>query len=310
MSNPHVDTSPRAGLLPALALFVVAAGGLVTRDVAAGPSHPVLERVVTMQVEAGVDFDEHGLVTASSVDTKVVPEIDLALRRMMANWQFLPMVVDGTARKAHSRVRMVLAATKAGEGYTVRLDSVTFPRPDGSDTTSSFRTRKASYTLLKPDPPMYPQDMQMSGISGVVMVAISIGPDGKVVAAAPVQSLVMDVRGKDMAIASAIRDFEHAALASARRIRVKVTPVHPGETAPAQTANIAYQFLMRGVAMPEPGQWRTVVRTQKHAIAWDKPAAPGVEDNRPGVLDLGADALVAENEDVHLRNRAVGIPLL
>ena len=286
------------------------AGGAVAPSVAAGPTRSTLERVVTMQADAGIDVDEPGAVTATSIDSRLVPEVEAALRGKMGAWRFVPVRVDGQARKAHTRVRMVLAASKRGDGYDVRLDSVIFPRPDGGDTSSRFETRAASYRLIKPEPPNYPTDMAMSGVSGIVLVAIRIGPDGSIVDATPVQSLLLDVRGSNQALAAAIRTFERTAVVSARRIRVEVHPAHPGELPPPQTAKIAYQFLMSGITAPMPGEWRNVVRTPKQVIAWEKPSAPGGQDEGAGALDAGSGALIAENDDIHLQTRAAGAPLL
>lgn len=285
-------------VLPLVLAFIAYTGQVESKN--AEPVPAPLETVVTMQVDGSVTIDPQGKVEQYSVDTNLPGPLRENLDRTVRSWKFNPVIVEGTPRRALARMRVTLSASKEGEVYRVAVDNVTFP------VDPKLKTTRTDADLLQISgkkllPPGYPMGLAQQGVSGAVLLAVDVGPDGRASRVLAVQSMLYDVRGRDTVLRQAIKQFESVAVSAAKRWSFNVPATDKPRTASERTVMVPVQFVMSNDAGEAVGTWRTVVRQPKRAIEW-LPAMParqlvGIADTEgTGVipLDGGAVSLAAD----------------
>ena len=259
-----------AAILAALALL--AAPG----PASAGAPPPALESVLSMPVDGTIVIEPDGAVGEYALTSQLTPGVKAMLDRTIPKWRFEPVVIDGAARRAQTRVRIVLAANEVEGGYKVRIDNVVFPAPKGEiSETPSVVSQVVDLRSKKAQPPRYPMELMRAGISGRVLLGLRFGRDGAVVDAVAVQSMLFNVKGSERNLAKAIGLLEASALGAARHWSADVS-VKPGATpAPRDfTAYTTIEYVLdqpgdkRPPGDPPPGTWRLVTRTPKRAMPW------------------------------------------
>lgn len=254
------------------ALALLAASG----PVAAGAPTPPLESVLSMPVDGTIVIEPDGAVGEYALTSQLTPGLKAMLDRTIPKWRFEPVVVDGTARRAQTRVRIVLAANEVDGGYRVRIDNVIFPAPKGEiNETPQLNSKLVEMRGKNLQPPRYPMELMRAGISGRVLVGLRFGLDGALVDAVPVQSMLFNVKGGQRALSKSIALMEASAMGAVRRwsadVRVKAgaTPAPRDFTA---YTTIEYVLGPPGDKLPTgdppPGTWRLVTRTPKREMPW------------------------------------------
>lgn len=293
-------------------LGIAMALGSIGVALAAKPAEPSrLESVLTTRVDGEIVVSPEGVVEDVSLSTSVDPAIKALLETRVREWRFQPVVVDGQARRARSAMRVTLAATRRvdSDGYLVRVDNAIFPGAsadiptvkDNRGYTSDMPT--ARIKVISMAPPVYPESLMKLGVSGKVLLGLRIGLDGKVEAVEPVQSMLLDVRGRDRALEAAIREFERAAIARARQWRFEVTAKAAEPSLRDLTHTVPVIFLMKGHTYTPKEVWQTVVRTPKADISW-LPRRAG--HNTPGVSDVGPGETMPVASRLELAQDVVG----
>lgn len=290
----------------------------LSAPVLAGDKPPLpaetLESVMTMQVDGRIDLDAKGSLVAFKVETQVPDVLRQKLERMVGAWHFTPAPsADGIARPISSPMRLTLAATKVDEGYRVKIDNVIFP-PEGKPVgaTGSAGVPDTGITGRSMFPPRYPRGLDR--VSGVVLLSVLLGAEGKVIEATSVQSKLINVSGSKGRMAQALREFERESLAAARGWQFNVPAALAQAPANSRTVNVPVTFNgwddnngKVSVSVPAPGTWRYEVRTPIREIGW-LPTTPGRQ--RMGVSDLADGEVMPVVGLVKLDTDVIGMEVM
>ncbi len=282
------------------------ASGLATAKGGDAAPEP-LETLTMMHVDGQILIDTDGRVESFEVATKIASPLEAALLKLVKQWRFNPVLVNGVARRAGAKMRVVLAAAREGEGYRVHIDNVVFPGDAESD--KEFGPSRVGHpehiTGRSLEYPLYPIVLQMHGIEGTVLLAILIGPDGKVEQVKPMQSMLFDLRGSDKALRKAIGLMEASARATARRWTFNMPASKRGGTPSERTVCVPVEYVMG--AQVAPGQWRDVVRVPQREVEWLPPSdtAQGV-----GVADVASGEVIPLTGSMSLAIPVNGSPVM
>lgn len=275
------------------------------KPVAAAP----MESVLITRVEGSLVIDPEGKVESFEISTPLAAELRAGVDRAVTGWRFQPVRVDGQPVRARSAMIITLAGTRLGEGFRVKIDNVVFPVDNRGEMKAGYRIENpsASIVLKSMRPPGYPTDLMRAGISGTVLVAFRIGPDGRIAEASSVQSMLFDVRGRDRIMQKIVRQFEAVAVSAVKGWRFEVTQKAAIPSAREMTQYVSIVFLMQGVeGDPKPGLWRTVVRGASKAPAWLPPTARTMV----GVADLAGGRMLTPDARVVLTTEVAGTDLM
>lgn len=282
----------------------------------APPPAEALESVMTMQVDSQISLDEKGELATFKIETGIPDVLRQKLERMVGAWHFTPTPApDGIARAITTPMRLTLAATKVGEGYRVKIDNVTFPTgAANASADAKTRLRGDEITGKRMFPPHFPPGLDRGGVSGVVLLSVLLGADGKVVDATAVQSKLINVSGRKGAMAKALREFESASIIAARGWQFNLPASLAQAPASSRTVNVPVSFNGnpkgrddRSVSSPEAGMWRIEVRTPLRDIGWLQ-ATPGRQ--RIGVSDLADGELMPLVGLVKLDTDVIGMDVM
>lgn len=162
----------------------------------AAPPHE-LEMSTSGEIVIAAD----GRVVSHELDPGLAPVVKDLVDRNVRNWRFEPILVDGEARPARTRMQLALSAVPDDEGnYTLRLDNVWFG-------------------LSKPDPrnrpPQYPSEALSARVGARVMVVAKLDAQGHVVDVHPYQTSLDRPAREGLARRLRVL-FERAGLAAVR----------------------------------------------------------------------------------------------
>jgi hypothetical protein len=262
-----------------------------------------LTTVRTLQVEGQVVIDPSGHVADYRVTTPVPHALQATVDEAVRGWRFYPVQIDGQARRVQTRMRITLAATASSDGYQVRVDNVVFPGPESA---------RGAATLPAPDEisgrkltqPLYPPGLLRAGVSGVVLLAIQVSADGTTADAAVVQTMLLDVTGRERVLQQAVALLERSSLSAVRSWRYNVPDALIKAGPEQRIVTHAIHFVFdSNPPIEKAGMWRTVVRTPKRAIAW-VPASPGSQS--AGVTDIASGEFLPVATDFRLASEVIG----
>ena len=274
--------------------------------VAVAVSDP-LTAVKTLQVEGWVVIDTQGRVEDYRLKSKINEPLRSTVDKAVRAWSFHPVLVDGQVRRAEALMRVTLAATQVGEGYEVRVDNVIFPNPELEPSSKQSKQEPKVVRGRRLKPPSYPPGLAMANVSGVVLLAIRVGEDGRVADVAPVQTMLLDIRGQQKTLQLAAGMFEAASLDAARRWTFWVPADFSQWPADKRIVTVPVEYQMTGSPTFErTGVWRTVVRTPKRRFDW-MPLRPGSQS--VGVADVGRGEFVPVASALSLKSDVVGAAL-
>jgi hypothetical protein len=265
-------------LLRALCLLatacVVSAAGVITPATAAAPSLPV-ESVRLMEVTGKVVIGVTGEVSGVEITSELKAPLRDALLAQARGWKFKPISVQGQPSVAQAAFRLVLAATKNGDDYLVRMDGIDFG--DGADKTAVVPDgTPAEITGKLLSPPQYPPELMKQGHSGGVLVAILVGADGRPEQVQVVQSLAHDFtrHGSDGFARRVMKSLEYSAVAAARRWTFNVPPSLATAPPEQRTVVVPIVYIVR-YDVSKPGYWIPVLRGPRNPANWLPPERTG-----------------------------------
>jgi hypothetical protein len=270
------------------------------------PTRVSMELAFIMQVDGWIVIDPQGKVADFQRDTTVPDDLSGPIDRTVRSWLFEPVVIDGAPVRAKAKMRITLAAQNSGDVYRVVVENVIFPKDQGE--TDDGKTTGASPIRPKSmAPPSYPSDALRAGISGLVLLAVQAGPDGKTVNAAVIQTALLHPHGRPHDLAIAARQFELAALAAVKKWTYRVDETHPAFTAEQSTATVTINFTAGATPMTDkPGKWRPEMRTARTEIPW----LTSTEGNQHvGVSDSSPGEAIAAFSSIRLESNVIGISL-
>lgn len=288
-------------------LLLLASALLALPAVAGKAVAEPLSRVRTLQVEGVVVIDIDGKVSDYRLETSLGDALQGAVGRAVRSWRFHPVVIDGQARRAESAMRITLAAVPVGEQFEVRVDNVVFPNPEPvAEQAAPPRPDRVPQRIERGSmpPPSYPDGLAWAGVSGRVLVAIRVGEDGSAAEVAAVQSMLLDVRGRDRMLQQATGLFERSALSAAKQWTFRLPPDFSAWPPEKRVLTVSVEYVMQGTPdYYKPGVWRTVVRTPKRDIGW-MPLKPGTQS--AGVADVAPGEFLPVASTLSLASDVVG----
>ncbi len=295
----------RAIELSLFILFACVASPTIAKDTTA-PSES-LESVMTTKVDGTIAIDQQGQLTDFHIDTKMPEQMRGMLYKTVRTWRFHPVLVDGNPIAAQSKIRITLAARKDGEDYLVRVDNVIFPRDD-KERKIGFTNDAVTITKKSMTPPSYPRGLLKAGVEGIVLLSLRIGADGQVEQVIPVQTTLIDVKGRPNVLAQALTQFERTASSAAKLWQFNVTAKTGQPTARDMTVMVPISYTInRKTTDSSPGMWRTEVRGPRQQPNW---LVDNVGEQRIGVSDLADGEVMPVASAFKLVTDVVGTALL
>lgn len=292
----------RSFLAVALALvasFPVAAGA---QDPPAG------EQLITMRLEGSLTVDPDGSVQEYRVGSKTPSSVKELLDRSIARWRFEPVLVDGKAVAAQSPMRVVVAATKAGADYRLRIDNVLFRANTKEEYAREAAEQAAGNVVVAAShirPPGYPDKMEKAGLEAIVLLQVRMEPDGRVAEAFVKQSSLLNVNDRPGNLQRALAAFERSALHAAQSWRFDLEIKDSSKVTPgALTVSIPVEYMFRNREIA--GTWRREFRGPRRNAPWLATA----DEEAIGVSDLASGEMLTGTPTLRLRNRdeAFGAP--
>jgi len=291
-------------LLLAACLLIGAMSAQVCAADAAVPADEPLESVVILQVDGWIDLGPDGAITRFETETTLTPALRENLERTVLTWRAEPVVIDGKPTQVRAKTRVVLAATRLGDTYSVKVDNVSFPRGLEVDVGRPIAGTVPRITGNHLGSIIYPARLERAGVSGRTLLCIRVGADGRAEEIVAIQSMLYNVQGQERNIRKAIALIEQAAVSGAKAWRFNI-PVERGRmAADARTVRVPVEYLMRNVpTLDKPGAWRNVVRVPIRKVDWLPESA---DSQRVGVSDVAAGELMSADSVVKLDTSVVG----
>lgn len=300
---------------PAWRLVLTAALLLLATAVAAQGPRAVRKQVEsTLLLTGTIQIDAEGRVSAFTLDHRDrMPAAALQLTdRAIPTWRFRPVLHDGVAVPASTRMRVRLVASRLGEDqYKVEVRSTSFgvgrAHAEGvasAEPDQAFDDTVSGGSIMTPPP--YPTQAAAAGVTGTVYLVLRLDEAGAVSDAFAEQTN-LKVIASENELVQWRRLLEQAALRAARQWRIDPFPPAAGNspaTSPATSSGqvpaarlvrvpIEFVLLEQGEtpAPAEPGTWESYVPGPRKAAPWmpsDPQLAGGVDALAPGdVLEVG-----------------------
>lgn len=239
------------------------------------------QAVNTLAVEGSIEIDTTGKVQRYAIEQ---PEaysdaVRGMLDRIVPQWTFRPVLVDGVARPARSAMYLRLQAEPIGDGqFRIVVASAAF----GDDKDAAPGTQVA-VDLHNRVPPKFPRG-EIAHIGAQVLVVLRIGRDGRVEDAIVEQTNLAQL-GAPRAMARWRRDFEATALASLKHWTFVTPTAGPEANAPYWSVRIPVTYSPAGAASTHmPGKWESYVPGPRREVPW-------ATDEEQALAAMGGDAL-------------------
>lgn len=261
-----------------LCVFVSSAGASVSQ---------VRKQVEVSTLATGViDIAQDGTVSGHVLDhqDKLPPVVVELLGKVIPQWRFEPVEIDGKQVKARTLMTVRVAARKQDDGhYEIRLNSASF-RGD--------RDREAGEHVAvegKMAPPHYPMEALMAGIQGTVYLVLKIDRAGRVADVFEEQTN-LTVLGNEREMKRARTMLAVAAKSAARKWRYTTPTRGEQSDKPHWSVRVPVSFAVctssddcKREKSERYGTWEAYVPGPKNTVPWISD-----DDNRQS-----PDALVA-----------------
>lgn len=230
---------------------------------------------MSLLATGSIDIGPDGKVVTYSLDDaeKLPPAVHKVLGRASTSWAFEPVLVNGRAVRATTKMSLRFVAKKTGENtYDVQVAGADF----------RVNTPPEEYPSSKKlTPPKYPDNAARSGMGGTVYVILRIGRDGRVEDAFAEQVNLSAV-DRERAMDGWRDILATAALRTAKSW--KFVPPTRGEEVdnPYWRVRVPIDFIRPGADEPKYGEWFAYIPGPRHSAPWAEEKASS-----------GSDALVA-----------------
>lgn len=214
----------------------------------------------TMLVEGTIDLDSQGRVEHYTLEHQeaLPPAIVKMLARVLPQWRFEPVEVDGQATAVRSDMSLRLVAKKLDNGnFAVEIRGAHFGQDKPGESVSSAK-------LL---PPRYPQVAVEMGAGGTVYLVLKIARDGRVQEAIAEQ-VNLRIIANERAMATLRTLLADAALKAAKRWTF--TPPTRGEEVDAAfwSVRVPVDFFLMDDRRPKDHEWHAYVPGPRQPIPW------------------------------------------
>jgi len=244
-----------------------AAVAAMLMSVAAGASADVYDAVrakaeMTMVAKGTIDIAPDGRVTAYALDEadKLPPAVRKVTDRATESWRFEPVLVEGKAVPARTRMSLRVIARKSADAdtYEIEIASADFR----VDTPPEERPNRR-----KIERPVYPMAAARSDMGGVVYVVAKIGRDGRVVDAFAEQVNLTTV-DRERAMDGWRKMLANAALRAAREWTFDPPTRGDEVEEPFWQVRIPFGFIVQGRSVPSYGEWELYVPGPRQRAPW------------------------------------------
>ncbi|TBR39785.1 MULTISPECIES: energy transducer TonB [Dyella] len=258
---------------------------LIVPHVHAGDSRDLESSAV---IKGNIVIATDGSVKEVAIDDQVVagtPIGHMVLQAAM-QWRFEPVIRDGAAVVAKSRMSVRIVAKRKEDGnIDVRINGATF----GDGTTSEeLRSDKANYA--KGHMPRYPESGIRSRVQGTVYLVLHVNREGKVVDIDAEQVNLKNM-GPERLLAAFRKDFAESAIKAARTWTYTIPTSGPlaDRNDWIVRVPVAYDLWVDG-KKPEPTFWQTYMPGPRNDIPWVHAYEP--QPNVHRAVDAVADTAV------------------
>ncbi|WP_166636923.1 energy transducer TonB [Cognatilysobacter terrigena] len=287
-----------------LMLLLCAAFGATDVSAAVTPLPAMEQPILVTRIDCRIVIDKQGRVAEYTPKTELPALLAERVGEMVKSVRFEPVEVDGKIVNAETTMRVAVSAKKLDDGsMRLAIDNLTFP-PEKKESAAPA----GQPTVIKRAPIRYPKEALRYELDADVLVALLIGPDGRVRDAAVQQSALVHRTGNPREVAKALQIFEKAALQVLRQwettpFALSDMPAHE-RVADGYIAYVPVQFRidrpMKG-GIDGVGQWTLETRTVKRVPAW---APVDAKAPQPSASDLAQ----GEEGGVNTRYR-LAVPL-
>ncbi len=278
------------------------------------------ESVLTMRVDGELSIDPDGRVMDYQIGSKLDPQLQKMVQRVVPSWRFKPILVDGKPVIAKTPMRITLKAEEMAEGYRVTVDNVVF-RPNTKEQYEAEQASRKAHprmsvageapappvwiTSQRLQPPKYPPGLQRSGVEGIVLLTLRLKPDGTVAEVFAAQSSLLNVEGREKLLERARVMLEHNASDVAKHWTFRVEAENPeGLAAKDLTVRVpvSYSLAPSGEATDGlAGKWRHEYRGPNQRAPW----LPDAKAPKIGVSDLNGNEMLAGVSPFELSDKSV-----
>lgn len=228
--------------------------------VASGPAEVRKQIESTLLVKGTIDMDAQGRVERYSIEHRetLPPSIVGLIARVVPQWRFEPVQVDGRASAARTNMSLRLVAKKLDSGdFTVEIRGAQFyaAQPE------------ARFGKGRLAPPHYPEDAAFAGVGGTAYIVLKVARDGRVEEAIAEQvNLRIVASERDMARFRKM--FADAALKAAKRWTFTPPTVGEGVDEPFWSARVPVDFIAPNRREVKDHEWNAYVPGPRQAIPW------------------------------------------
>lgn len=211
-------------------------------------------RVYDLRVVGDIEINPDGAVRDYRLSSELPAAVAEPVDRSVRKWRFEPVVVDGRAVIARTRLNMTLTVEPMGGNYQLRIAHVSFGDP---------LQQKSS---LKP--PQYPREAAMVGVGSKVILAVKLDAQGNVVAAHPYQTSLTHRASTNVASAWRKR-FEQASIQAAMDWKFDLTESIDGRPVDSiALIPIEYMPPMPNGAVDHENKWQAYVPGPINPLPW------------------------------------------
>lgn len=192
-------------------------------------------------------------------------EVQALLQRNVEQWRFEPILMDGKAVTARTRMTVELEALPQGEGYLLKVARVWFGSLQSRGTVK---------------PPSYPNSAVRAGLGARVLLAVKLDAEGNVVAMHPYQTS-LSKWGSEKQAQRWRRRFEQASMNA-----VKDWKYVPGETIGGVTvgSSVIVPIVFQ---IANPGEGRRTANVWRGYAPGPISPAPWSDQSSVAALDTG-----------------------
>lgn len=232
---------------------------------AAGPGAVRKQVESSMLVTGEIEVDEQGAVSTLLIDDmeKLPAGIVGFVQGQVSQWSFEPVLRDGVATPARSRMSVRLVGKRVDEdSVRIAIRHANFPGPPPGEGESVTHERM--------DPPRYPKPAVRGGAQGTAYLVLRIARDGTV-ADAIVEQVNLRVVASETQM-TRLRDlFAKASLDAARKWTFKPPTRGAGADEDFWSVRVPvdYQMDSRSRRSTGYGTWQAYIPGPRQSIPWD-----------------------------------------
>lgn len=217
----------------------------------------------TLEIEPDGRTGTHTLEQAAALPESVVALVASAVEQ----WRFEPIVVEGAAVPARTRMSLRVVASPRSDGtYALRIAGADF----GDDSKLAPEEKIASDKLR---PPRYPERAYSAGVQGTVYLIVRFGRSGAVDDAA-VEQVNLTVVGNARQMEQGREQLADSALKAVKSWKFRPPTKGPDAARDKWTARVPVSFALcdsRSACDKDKegaGKWRAYIPGPRHRPAW------------------------------------------